>query len=65
MLSFQSEISTSCGKFVLYFIFERLTNLDIPYFELLEEIFKENSSANEKIVEDFYNQTLKRKSENV
>jgi len=49
----------------LYFIFERLTNLDIPYFELLEEIFKEDSSANEKIVEDFYNQTLKRKSEHV
>lgn len=53
-VSFQSETSTSCGKFVLYFIFERLFNQDINFEDLLEEIFVQDVHTNEKRIETFF-----------
>jgi hypothetical protein len=50
---FQSSFSDTCGLFVLYFLFERLFNLDISFDDLLEDIFDENVLINEKEVQDF------------
>ena len=48
---FQSNSSDSCGLFTLYFIFERMHNLDLTFNELLEEIFEpENFEKNEEKV---------------
>ena len=55
---FQSGGSISCGKYVLYFLFERLFNQDISYKDLLEEIFVENIEKNEEKVEFFYSKFL-------
>jgi len=55
---FQSGHSISCGKYVLYFLFERLFNQDISYKDLLEEIFVENIEKNEQKVEEFYSEFL-------
>jgi len=59
LFRFQSETSASCGKFVLYYVFERLLNMDIEFLELLEEIFKEDAAENERLVQDFYENILK------
>lgn len=55
---FQSDTSTTCGKFVLYFIFMRLYNLDMSFKDLLNEIFVENQSINEQKIENFYSKVL-------
>jgi len=36
------------------FIFERLFNQDLDFEELLENVFEENLSSNDKKVEKFY-----------
>jgi len=51
---FQSDTSTKCGKFVLYFLFERLYNQDIEFRTLLEEIFQPNLDENDIKVENFF-----------
>jgi len=51
---FQKSDTNSCGKFVLYFIFNRLFNLDHCFEDLLEEIFCPDLDENEKKVEEFY-----------
>ena len=44
---FQSETSESCGLFVIYFLIERLYNLDLTFDDILEDIFDINSALNE------------------
>ena len=51
---FQDNLSNSCGKFTIYFIIERMHNLDITFEELLEEIFDpEDTQKNEERVNHF------------
>ena len=52
--SFQLINSDTCGKFVLYYIFERMHNLDLAFEEILEEIFDDkDKEKNEQIVQEF------------
>ena len=52
---FQPETSNTCGLFTLYFIVERMHNLDLPFDELLEEIFDaSNQEKNNTKVLEFY-----------
>ena len=52
--SFQSINSDTCGQFVLYYIVQRMHNLDISFEEILEEIFDDqNKQKNEQIVQEF------------
>ena len=55
---FQSSLSTTCGMFVLYFVFERFFNLDIAFDDLLFDIFDENLDKNEETVKKFCEQTI-------
>jgi len=57
--SFQSNLTDTCGKFVLYFVFERFYNQDIDFQNLLDEIFDKNIEANELKVNKFYEELLK------
>ena len=50
---FQSSFSDTCGLFVLYFLFERIFNLDISFEDLLHDIFNEDLLKNEKKVKDY------------
>ena len=51
---FQASNSESCGLFTLYFLLERMHNLDLTFETLLEEIFDaENHDLNEQKVKDF------------
>ena len=50
----QSPMSTTCGQFCLFFVFERLHNLDFEFTDFLNEIFSENVESNESIVNEFY-----------
>jgi hypothetical protein len=56
--SFQSEDSTTCGLFTVYFLIERMHNLDLTFNELLEEIFDEDKLKNELKVENFCKSVL-------
>jgi hypothetical protein len=52
--AFQSFESTSCGLFSVYFIINRLHNLDMTFDELLNDIFDvENKERNESLVHEF------------
>lgn len=51
--AFQTQNSSSCGLFVLYFIIQRLHNLDLSFLTVLEEIFKLDCQLNESIVKKF------------
>ena len=50
----QSNLTSTCGNFVLYFAFQRLHNLDLQFDELLNEIFEENIDNNEVKVANFF-----------
>ena len=50
----QLPTSTTCGHFCLFFIFQRLHNLDFEFSEFLNELFTENLDQNELIVSEFY-----------
>lgn len=50
----QSSSSTTCGHFCLFFILERLHNLDYSFDQLVNEIFSDNISLNERVVTEFY-----------
>jgi hypothetical protein len=50
---FQKNDSNSCGLFTIYFIIERMFNLDIEFEELLEDIFSEDLNSNEEKVLKF------------
>lgn len=51
--SFQSNSSSSCGQFCVYFIINRMFNLDLTFEELLNEIFTDDINQNEKTVIEF------------
>ena len=55
---FQSSSSMSCGKYVLYFLFQRLYNQDVHFKDLLDEIFVNDIERNEQKVEKFYSDYL-------
>ena len=49
----QSSTSDTCGLFVLYFIIQRFHNKDENFTDLVNEIFVESHSQNEKVVLEF------------
>ena len=49
----QSSTSDACGLFVLYFIVQRFHNKDENFTDLVNEIFVESHSQNEKVVLEF------------
>ena len=52
--SFQEDDTSTCGLFCIYYIFERMHNLDLSFDELLEEIFDgQNKVLNETSVNEF------------
>jgi len=55
---FQSDDSNSCGKFVLYFIVNRLYNLDHSFKDILNEIFVPKQEENEEKVQKYYQEIL-------
>jgi len=55
---FQRNDSDTCGKFVLYFVINRLYNLDHSFHDLLEELFNQNLDKNEDIVKKFYEEII-------
>jgi hypothetical protein len=57
--AFQSPDSNTCGLFTIYFLIERMHNLDLTFNELLEEIFDEESARNELRVQEFCHNILK------
>ena len=51
---FQKNDSDTCGHFVIYFLFERMHNLDLSFDTLLSEIFEsEDTNLNENRVKLF------------
>ena len=57
---FQKDDSDTCGLFALYFIFERMHNLDMSFDNLLEEIFEvENKQQNENSITQFCQNLIK------
>jgi len=55
--AFQDSNSSSCGLFALYFLIERMFNLDLDFEEILQLIFDSDISKNEKLVLDFVKNT--------
>jgi len=55
---FQRDDSDSCGKHCIYFIINRLYNLDHSFKRLLSIIYCNNKDENEKRVDDFYNNCI-------
>ena len=51
--SFQTDNSDSCGLFVIYFIWQRMFNLDLNFDQILEEIFVADNDLNELKVKEF------------
>ncbi len=56
---FQNSETNTCGLFTIYFIIERMHNLDLTFEELLEDIFEDNTLVNEEKVKKFCNNILK------
>ena len=57
---FQQSDTNTCGLFCLYYIFERMHNLDLSFNELLEEIFDgQNKVLNETSVNEFCRELTK------
>ena len=60
---FQSVNSNSCGQFTLYYIIQRMHNLDLSFEELLEEIFDDKDhKLNEEKVLKFYSNIVQNNS---
>ena len=51
--SFQDQNSNSCGFFVIYYIWQRMYNLDLSFDEILELSFEKEIHLNENIVKMF------------
>ena len=56
--SVQLSTSDTCGKFCVMFIVERLHNPDMTFDELMNEIFSDDCEANEKIVQQFFEEII-------
>ncbi len=50
----QSDKSALCGEYCLYFFFHRMTNLDMDFEELIEDIFTSNVEENDVRVKEFF-----------
>lgn len=50
---FQLPTSSTCGLFCITFLIERMCNLDLPFNEVLAEIFEINAEKNEDIVKTY------------
>lgn len=58
-IPFQKSDTNSCGKYVCYFVINRLHNLDHSLNEILLELFCfSDLDKNEKIVENFFENTI-------
>jgi len=55
----QPSNSQSCGKYCLYFIYNRFYNQDLSFHDLMNEIFEIDTSVNETIVNNFYEDVIK------
>jgi hypothetical protein len=55
---FQNSETDTCGLFVIYFIIERMHNLDLTFEEILEDIFEDDTIKNEEIVSQFCDNLL-------
>ena len=56
------DLSTStCGEFVLYFLFQRMHNQDLDYETLLNDIFVSNPVTNEQKVKKFFDNIILKK----
>lgn len=49
----QNSFSTTCGLFVCYFLIQRMHNLDLSFFTLINEIFDIDKDKNESVVSLF------------
>jgi len=54
----QSNLTSTCGNFVLYFAFQRLHNLDLSFSDILNEIFDLDIDNNEKRVVRFFEEVI-------
>lgn len=61
----QSNESNLCGEYCIYFVYERLFNKDMKFYQLLNEIFTVDTTVNEKKVNAFLDETLPMLYENV
>ncbi len=49
----QPSTSANCGEYCVFFVCMRYFNLDLDFFEVLNEYFVENKEFNEREVLDF------------
>lgn len=49
----QPSDSSLCGEFVIYFIVNRLCNIDLDFEDVLNDLFSENQESNVARVRDF------------
>jgi hypothetical protein len=59
--AFQTQTSNTCGLFTIYFIFQRMHNLDLDFDEFLDDFFDTNESLNEIKVQEFCDSILENK----
>ena len=52
----QPNDSTWCGQFAIFFLFERLHNLDFKYHDLVNILFTHNLNHNQQNVEAFFDE---------
>ena len=50
----QKDSTSSCGEFCLYFIINRLYNLDLSFEHFLSDFFTENQDINERRIHLFF-----------
>lgn len=55
---FQSDTSSSCGKFVIYYLIRRLYNPDLSYKQFLRISFKKPWDLNENLVQKYCNDLI-------
>ena len=54
----QLSNTDTCGKFCLMFIIERLHNPDMPFDELINDIFSDDCKKNEELVANFFHEII-------
>ena len=54
----QLPTTSTCGKFCVMFILERMHNFDMDFDELLNGIFSDDCSDNELALENFFNEIV-------
>ena len=64
-VQFQSDKTSSCGKFCIYFAVQRILNFDMSYEHLQELIFDTNTEINESTVAMFCNNLDKSHDSNI